>query len=129
MNRTNPYTAKENSSGRSTPDSATLAGSSALDVANLAVIGLRLLGVLFAADGVGGLIANSVAVFTEYRQMIDAGVEPYVNAVTLGLVLSSFFYTVLGVYFVTNGQSILRILLMTDASSNHEPTEDDVSES
>ena len=125
MNHTNPYKANESGSDRgSIPDCDSLSNKSALKISNLALIGLRLLGLMFTVDGVSGLISNSVAVFTEYKQMIEVGYEPMVNAVTFGLVFSSFFYTIVGVYLLTNGKAILRLVLMTDTSYVHEGSEE-----
>ena len=104
------------------PETANLSQRSAFNVAVLAELGAKLVGLMFVLDGIGGLISHAVTLFMDRQQMIDAGIEPLTNSVTMGGFISSFFFLFAGVYLITNGKLVIDLILMTDS----EPTEEDL---
>ena len=87
----------------------------------LAELGAKLVGLMFVLDGIGGLISHSITLFMDRNQMVDVGMAPLTNPVTMGGFISSLFYLFAGVYLVTNGKLVIELILMTDI----EPTEED----
>jgi len=103
-------------------ETATLSQRSPFNVAVLAELGAKLVGLMFVLDGIGGLISSGVTLFMDRKQLIDAAIEPLMNSVTMGSFMSSFFYLFAGVYLITNGKLVIDLILMTDS----EPTEEDL---
>ena len=126
MNSSNPFeptrTQAEPKPPNPVPETATLSQRSAFNVAVLAELGAKLVGLMFVLDGIGGLISNAVTLFIDRKQLIDAGLPSYTNSITMGGFLSSFFFLFAGVYLVTNGKLVIDLILMTDS----EPAEEDL---
>ena len=104
------------------PETATLAQRSAFNAAVLAELGAKLVGLMFVLDGIGGLISHAVTLFMDRKHLIDTGIAPYTDSVTMGGFVSSFFYLFAGVYLITNGKFVIDLILMTDSK----PTEEDL---
>ena len=88
MNSSNPFeptrTQAEPKPPNPVPETATLSQRSAFNVAVLAELGAKLVGLMFVLDGIGGLISHAVKFFVDRQQMIDAGIEPFTNSSTMG---------------------------------------------
>ena len=122
MNSSNPFEpSTTRSEPKPPPEIATLSQRPAFNAAVLAELGAKLVGLMFVLDGVGGIISNAVTLFMDRRLMLEAGVRPYADSVTMGSFVSSLFYLFVGVYLVTNGKLVIELILMTDI----EPTEED----
>ena len=127
MNSSNPYEPGRTqaelkpTAPKPVPETATLSQRPAFNAAVLAELGAKLVGLMFVLDGIGGLISHSITLFMDRNQMVDAGMAPLTNPVTMGGFISSLFYLFAGVYLVTNGKLVIELILMTDI----EPTEED----
>ena len=128
MNSSNPYEPGRTqaelkpTAPKPVPETASLSQRSAFNVAVLAELGAKLVGLMFVLDGIGGLISHAVTLFMDRKHLIDTGIAPYTDSVTMGGFVSSFFYLFAGVYLLTNGKFVIDLILMTDS----EPTEEDL---
>ena len=92
-----------------------LAERPAFKAAVLAELGVKLVGLMFVLDGVGGLILNLITFYVDRQNLIAAGIEPEMHSITAGGFASSFFYLFAGIYLVTNGKAVIELILMTDS--------------
>ena len=100
------------------PAVESLAKRPAFSTAVLAELGVKLVGLTFVLDGVGGLILNLITFYVDRQNLIAAGIEPEMHSLTAGGLASSFFYLFAGVYLVTNGKAVIELILMTDSKPN-----------
>ena len=98
-------------------EAETLANRPAFNAGVLAELGVKLVGLMFVLDGVGGLIAEAITLFLDRKHQIAAGLEPEMHSITAAGFASSFFFLFAGVYLMTNGKAVIELILMTDSKT------------
>jgi hypothetical protein len=92
-------------------------------IAHYAQLGLRLLGVMFLVDGVGGIIGSLAYAAFQSSALQQAGYDPLPDAYVFGWFATSAALLIAGIYFVVGGRWVLEKVFLPPSPT---PDDDDV---
>lgn len=76
-------------------------------IARYAQLGLRLLGVMWLVDGIGGIVGSLVYVTWQRAEIRRSGYEPTLDEYALGWFAASAVILLAGIYFIVGGRWFL----------------------